>query len=82
MCHNVESPPTRPYCRDKVLSQSVAKEWKGLMGVPSRQPGDAEFQALLRSASALVFVGMGRFLSYMSPQVSRCHPGEFTHCSA
>jgi hypothetical protein len=44
-------------------------QWRGLVGSPDRVPADAEVMQLVASASTLVFVGMGRFLSYVPPRV-------------
>jgi hypothetical protein len=45
------------------------KDWKGLMGSPNRVIAEAELMQLSASATGVVFLGMGRFLSYISPRV-------------
>jgi hypothetical protein len=39
------------------------------VGSPNRLPSDAELMHLMATAPNFVFLGMGRFLSYVSPKV-------------
>ena len=52
------------------ISQSLAgnfnaKEWRGLTGA-EHVPSDGEIQRLVATSSGMIFVGVGRFLAYVS----------------
>jgi len=61
------SPPLIPTFKSTLLNDF--KDWKGLMGSPNRTPADAELMQLVSSSSGLVFLGMGRFMSYVTPGI-------------
>ena len=59
------SPPLIPTFQSRMLDEF--KDWKGFVGSPNRVPADADLMQLVQTASGLVFLGMGRFMSYISP---------------
>ncbi len=63
--------PIIPWFQSNVLNQSYAKEWKGLMGSPGRVPPEADALASLEGATSLLWLGLGRFFSYVPPNVSQ-----------
>lgn len=61
------SPPLISTFQSRMLDEF--KDWKGFVGSPNRVPADADLMQLVSSASSLVFLGMGRFMSYISPAI-------------
>ena len=61
------SPPLIPTFKSTLHTDF--KDWKGYMGIPNRIPAEAELLQLVTSSSGLVFLGMGRFMSYVSPSI-------------
>eukprot|EP00798_Chlamydomonas_sp_ICE-L_P031652 gene31652-6849_t len=51
--------------KSTLLSQAPHKDWFGITGTLNRVPAEAEYIGLLAKAPGLVFLGMGRFLSYL-----------------
>ena len=61
------SPALIPTFQSSLLDEF--KEWRGYLGSPNRVPADAELMQLVTAASGLVFLGMGRFMSYLAPRI-------------
>ncbi|CAG9462689.1 unnamed protein product [Pedinophyceae sp. YPF-701] len=47
---------------------NVGKSWEGVMGGGSKVAGEDECLALMESAKALLYLGMGRFAAFVSPR--------------
>ncbi|KAL6746566.1 hypothetical protein V8C86DRAFT_2938695 [Haematococcus lacustris] len=58
-----------PWFKSSVLTQPWARDWQGLMGVANRVAPEPDYLAALEKASSLLWLGLGRFLSYVPPQV-------------
>eukprot|EP00798_Chlamydomonas_sp_ICE-L_P031651 gene31651-6848_t len=68
MSHLQRSPFNTPLIstfKSTLLSQAPHKDWFGITGTLNRVPAEAEYIGLLAKAPGLVFLGMGRFLSYL-----------------
>jgi hypothetical protein len=69
--------PLLPLLREKLLPAYGAQWQAGLVGTPplggagagAVVPADCEYAAAAAGAAALLFMGVGRFLAYMSPEV-------------
>jgi hypothetical protein len=45
------------------------KEWRALVGAPNRVPADPDYLALMQRAGSLLFLGLGRLMSYVPARV-------------
>jgi hypothetical protein len=66
--------PILPLLRDKLLPAFGAGWSAGVVGVPGGRgcvPSEGEYAAALAGAAGLLFLGLGRFLAYAPPAVSR-----------
>jgi hypothetical protein len=45
------------------------QDWRGMLGTAGRVPAEAEYLGLLDGASSFLWLGVGRFFSYVPPSV-------------
>jgi hypothetical protein len=60
--------PLLPAFKEKVLA-GVGREWQGVEGIAKQVPPEGVYCQLMTQAKGLLYFGMGRFLSYLSPKV-------------
>ena len=60
--------PLLPVLKEKVLA-GVGKEWQAVEGVAKQVPPEGLYCQVMTQAKGMLYYGMGRFLSYMSPKV-------------